>query len=366
MPLLALAALSETDVAAWQALAGRAAEPNPFFEPEYALPLARGTGQLDQAALLVVRDGERWLACLPVRRRAAWHRAPLPNLSTWRAHALYALLGTPLIEADRLQEGADGLIDEILGARGSLLTALEWLVEDGPVYLALRRALTRRGARTIRFETFRRAALARRAEPDYTAATVSAKHLREYRRQRRRLGEELGGEMVVADRAGDPEAVEGLISMEQRSAVAARGSVLASDPRHAAFFRDMCARFAAAGRLQLLVLSAGDVPLAYKCNLAAGPGLFMLKIAFDEDHGRFSPGMQLELEMLNFFHDRPRTAWMDSCADANNAMINRLWPECRTLMTLVIPAPGARGLLAQPAVRALRAVRARINGGPTP
>lgn len=360
---LPLQALTDADLDAWRALAARAAEPNPFFEPDYVLPLARGTGQTGDAALLVVLAGGEWIACLPVRAGRRWHRAPLPNLSTWRAHVLYALLGTPLIDGERLDAGATGLVDGLLGARRSLFSALEWLREGGPVYVALRRALAARGARTIRFEAFERAALSRRPAADYVDATVSIKHRREYQRQRRRLGEAVGGEVVVEDRAGDPAAVAGLISLEGRSAMARRGMVLASDPRHATFFQEMCAAFAGAGRLQLLVLSAGGRDLAYKCNLAGGDGLFMLKIAFDEEFRSFSPGMQLELEMLNFFQAAPTFSWMDSCADANNAMINRLWPDRRTLTTLVVPAPGARGLVAQPAVRALRAARDRTNRG---
>jgi len=313
-----------------------------------------------------VRHGGEWIACLPVRRGTGWHRAPLPGICTWRAHVLYALLGTPLIDAGRLQLGADGLVDALLRTRGSAFAALEWLVEGGPVHLALRRALRSRGARTIRFETFERALLARRPQGDYAEQTVSAKHRREYSRQRRRLGEDLGGEVTVTDRAGDPAAVDGLIALEAASAVAARGTVLASDRRHAAFFRAACASFAAAGRLQMLVLAAGDVPLAYKCNVAAGDGLFMLKIAFDEGYKRYSPGMQLELEMLNVFQAASTPDWMDSCADANNAMINRLWSDRRRLVTIVVPAPGPRGLAAHAAVRALRSVRDRMNEEPTP
>ncbi len=52
---------------------------------------------------------------------------------------------------------------------------------------------------------------------------------------------------------------------------------------HDQFFRDICAYFRERGRLQLLVLRAGDRPLAVKCNFRAGDGLFAFKIGFDED-----------------------------------------------------------------------------------
>ena len=91
---IAATELSSAELAQWRDLAARAVEPNPFFEPDYALPLARGLGQEEELALLVVRDGERWLACLPVHTVERWHRIPLPSLATWRGHELYGLLGT--------------------------------------------------------------------------------------------------------------------------------------------------------------------------------------------------------------------------------------------------------------------------------
>jgi CelD/BcsL family acetyltransferase involved in cellulose biosynthesis len=352
VPLLELDALTPADIEAWRELAAAAVEPNPFHEFDYCRALADGTRQAPQ--LLVERDGPQWRSCLPVRRSMRWHRAPVPHVASWRAYHLYALLGTPL-----LAPGADasGLVDGLLRLRATTLVALDWLHEGGPVLDALRYAMAARGVRPIEYERFSRAALSRRPDNDYSEQTVSSKHRREYRRQLRKLGEEVGG-VSITDRAGDPTAVDGLIELEARQAVAARGEVLAADAGHRAFFAQMCAAYAAAGRLQLLELRAGDTALAYKCNLLAGDGMFMLKIAYDETYKAYSPGMQLELEMLNFFHERPNTNWMDSCADPNNTMINRLWPDRRTLVSLVLPTTR----LAGPTVRALKAYRDRHYG----
>lgn len=361
--LLPLATLEDRDVGRWRELASRAAEPNPFFEPEYALPLARATGQLEGTALLVARDGNQWTACLPVRSVPRWHRVPLRSLSTWRAHVLYGLLGTPLVDAGALDRACSALADGLLSDKASWFSGLEWMVEGGPVLGALESALTGRGAQLERFEGFERAFLDRRPQQDYADETVSPKHRRELRRQRRKLGEALGDEVIVSDLAGQDSAVDELIALEAGSAVAGRGTVLASDPRHAEFFKQACRAFADAGRLQLLALTAGQTTLALKCNVVAGDGAFMLKIAYDEDYRSFSPGMQLETEMLNFFQERPKILWMDSCADPNNEMINRLWPDRRALTTLVASRPGARGLASRQAVRAVGAIRNRQTGG---
>ena len=71
-------ALDEAGLAAWRELADRAAEPNPFFRPEFLL--ANAVERHVPAELLVVADGARWLACLAVTHRPANPRFPLPAL----------------------------------------------------------------------------------------------------------------------------------------------------------------------------------------------------------------------------------------------------------------------------------------------
>jgi CelD/BcsL family acetyltransferase involved in cellulose biosynthesis len=363
--LVALSELTELELAAWRELAARAAEPNPFYEPEYLVPLARGTGQIDEVSLLVVRDGSDWSACLPVRPLRGWHRVPLRAATGYRAHPLYGLLGTPLVARERLSEAAGELVSALARFPGTSFATLEWIAQDGAVLAALCAAVSERGLRQLAFESFERAFLRRRPEPDYTAETVSPKHRRELRRQGRKLGEELGAEVEVTDLAAEaPDAAAArFVELESRSALAERGSVLASHEGHVRFFREMCRGFAEQGRLQLLGLRAGEQTLALKCNIIAGEGIFYFKIAFDETYRRFSPGMQLEMEMLKLFHERSNALWMDSCADANNAMINRLWPDRRRLTTMVVPSPGARSVAVVPALHAARAARDRTIGG---
>jgi hypothetical protein len=177
--LLPLNAITPAELDGWRELAGRALEPNPFFEPDYVLPLARGVGELDRVALAVVRDRDAWLACLPVRRCLRWHRVPLPSLSVWRGHRLYSLLGTPLLAASDGARSATALVRLLTRAPGTYFAGFDWLAEHGPVYQALRAALAADRVRLLIFERFERAFLRRRPEPDYLADTISAKHRRE-------------------------------------------------------------------------------------------------------------------------------------------------------------------------------------------
>src|SRR5919112_213639 len=88
--------IRQNDIAEWQALAREALEPNPFFEPEFVLPLAAAFPE-DNARLLVVKGNSRWEACLPVVVRQPWRRLPIPVMTTWLTK--YSFLGTPLVAA---------------------------------------------------------------------------------------------------------------------------------------------------------------------------------------------------------------------------------------------------------------------------
>ncbi len=355
--LVSLNELSKRDLEAWSELAGRALEPNPFFEPGYVLPLARGLGQQGAVRLAVAEDRDGWQGCLPIAT-GRWHRIPLPAVAGWRGHKLYGLLGTPLVGREHSGTALAGLIATTLNGQRSCFGALEWVASDGPVAAALDEVLAARERFPIRFERFERAMLRRRVRPDYLEQTLSSKHRRELRRQRRKLGEELQSDPSTVDRAGEAAAVDELISLEA-AAKGARGTVLAAAAGHVSFFREMCRNFAAQGRLQLLSFGTPERPLAMKCNLRAGDGLFMLKIAYDEQFAGFSPGIQLEVDMVGLFHEASDAGFMDSCADPNNAMINRLWADRRPLVTHVLRRAGAADRLTTPMVLAARSLRER-------
>ena len=356
---IAATELSSAELAQWRDLAARAVEPNPFFEPDYALPLARGLGQEEELALLVVRDGERWLACLPVHTVERWHRIPLPSLATWRGHELYGLLGTPLISPEHPRDALAALLAALPGASpGARFAALDWVAGDGPLAPLLAELLDERRPAPLLFESFERAALRRRPEPTYVEETLSSKHRRELRRQRRKLSEALGAELETVERAGDEAAPADFIALEA-AGMGERGTAIAADPGHVAFFEEICRAYAAQGRLQLLALQAGGQTVAMKCNLIAGSTIFFFKIAYAERWAAFSPGILLELEMLKLFHENSDVDLMDSCADHNNAMINRLWPDRRPLATQLLPATGLAGRATRPALAAAGALRER-------
>ncbi len=356
-----LAEIGEPELDRWRRLAEAAIEPNPFFEPEYLLAQARALGGFGDVALAVVTDGDAWTACMPVRRLRSWHRIPIASLSTWRgSEALPSLVGTPLLSAP---EAAAALVRGLVSTAGSSFAALEWLVADGPAYVPISDAIAQSGLRCIEFERLERAFLTRRPQDDYFERSMKGKHRGVMRRRWKKLDAQLGGEPQVVDVTGDSAAVEELIEIEGASRLAAGGMVLRADPAYEQFFREICAGFAAGGRLQLHALRYGDQTLAIRCNLLADPGIFYFKVAYDEAFAEFSPGIRLEVESFHLFHERAQSEWVDSCSDPNNETMNRLLPERRALVTLVLIKPGVRATLTAGALRTGRRLRERAMAG---
>jgi len=148
----------------------------------------------------------------------------------------------------------------------------------------------------------------------------------------------------VVDRSDDPSAYDEFMRIEASGWKGRRGTALGCDNGHAAFFREMCAAFAANGSLALLSLQADGRAIAMACNLVSDGVTFCFKIGYDEEFARFSPGILLQVASIEHFHAGNST-WSDSCAVPFNAMINRLWSGRRQLQSIVVCRRSISGAL---------------------
>lgn len=351
--LVPVGELAPRDLESWRTLATCAVEPNPFFDPDFVLPASEGRGESDHVAIACVRNGEEWLGCLPVRRYRRWHRLPLPCLATWR-HS-YCLLGTPLLAPGQTVETLAAIVEAMRTSGHVAFAALEWIPTDGPVAAAVAEL----PSRPIAFEQFSRASLTRRPQCDYLDGQVKGKHRREFRRMARALEEELGGELTLVDRAGDPTAIEAFLALEASGWKGREETALAADPGHATFFAEASRALASRAAIELLFLEANGQVAAARCSLLAGGVSFCFKVAYDERFRRYSPGRELELCLIDRFHEEGRLHSMDSCADTGNDLYNRIWPDRRELATLAYRSPGPLGLAARPALRGVVHARER-------
>jgi CelD/BcsL family acetyltransferase involved in cellulose biosynthesis len=246
---------------------------------------------------------------------------------------------------------------------------LDLLPTEGAVADALEGALSLAGTRRTWFERRTRPVVLRRAQESYLDGRVSARRRKTWRRLRRRLAEELGAEPVAVDQAatgGLDQAIQTFLRVEASGWKGREGGAFSCRPAHAAFFRQLCHGFAREGRLQLWTLGTADRWVAAQCNLVAGDTVFHMKIAYDERFARFSPGVQLELEMLSAFHADAGLRMLDSCTATTGTVSDLLYPDRRALGTLLLPLSGPLGHAATRSTPALASAYRRIRHRPTP
>lgn len=348
-------ALGEADLSAWRELSDSAADPNPFFDPDFALPAAR---HLDaDVELLVAKDGPQWVGCLPVELTRGWRRIPMRGLVTWRH--LYCFLGTPLLHESAASAAMTEMLEHARSLGGAFV-GLDLFPTDGAAEVALQDAFQSLGSRPIELETFDRAFLERRADGDYLA--LSAKHRRNFERLRRRLAEDVGAELTLRDCTSDPGALDRFLEIEASGWKGTDGTSTAMGPvGHGDLFKDICTRLTGRGMLQLVSAEAGDATAAMLCNLIAGDTASTFKIAVQQNLDPYSPGVQLEILYLDSFHADTRLNRVDSCADYNNQMINRLWPDRRELAIRAVPGRGLSSLAATPILHSGAWLRRKVN-----
>jgi CelD/BcsL family acetyltransferase involved in cellulose biosynthesis len=332
-PLADLAGLA----AEWRALSRRAAEPNVFYAPEFALPAARALAP--DAGAVLVRGGEprRLIGLFPCRTETRRYGVRLPLLVGW-THP-YGPLGTPLIDRDAVATAVAEFLGHVANdVQLPKLLLLPYQVEDGPIAASFAAAIARRGGRSAAFGRHQRALLAPgAARSGYLDAALGGKKRKELRRQRRRL-DEAGSVAFTLGRepAEIAAALADFLALEARGWKGRAGTAAVQDDAIRRFIERAVADLAAQGQARVARLVSGDRAIAAGVLLTSGRGAWFWKIAHDESAARASPGVQLTLDLSDGLLRDGTIDWCDSCATAGHAMIDSIWRERRTLADQLI------------------------------
>ena len=332
-PLTALTPIAE----AWRDLAARAAEPNVFYTPDFALAAAPVLGA-DAGAILVWAKTGRLLGLFPMRIENRRYGVKLPLLAGW-THA-YGPLGTPLVDRALCPEVTAAAFDHIADHSDCpKVVRLPLLTEDGPVASAIADEVTRRGGAHVMFARHCRALFVPvDDEPKaYLNAALGRKKRKELDRQRRRLADD--GD-VSFDLATEPAEIdEGLrefLALEGRGWKGQAGTAATQNGDARQFVQTAVSALAARGQATIARLRSGNRTLAVGIVLRSGAGAWFWKIAYDETMAKSSPGVQLTLDLTKWLLRAPGLAWCDSCATADHPMIDHIWRERRHLCDLMI------------------------------
>ncbi len=346
--------------AAWAALAGRPGSVNPFLHPEFAIPAVRHFGGGAVAVALVRSASGAPTGLAPFKRTRLGRIAPAVRLWTHK----YAPFGEPLVDADDIDGTLVRLVEGLAPEDSGASLILPEMAVDGPVADALRTIALQSGRPLALLGEHRRAALMRGQTVADLRAGLTRGRRRELGRQLRRLND-AGPVTFISDI--EPDSVrarfEEFLALEQAGWKGRQGTALISSTITAAFAREALFDLAEAGKARIDSLRIGAHPVAIVVSLVAGSAAYTWKTTFDETYARYSPGVQLMLEVpASLFRD-PAVLIVDSCAIADHSMVDRLWPERRGIATFVLGPPGGGRLhtVALAAARAELAARANVR-----
>jgi CelD/BcsL family acetyltransferase involved in cellulose biosynthesis len=315
----------------WCDLAGRALEPNVFYEPAFALAAGAVFGR-DIGAVLVWSGTKprKLLGFFPARVVRRRYGLPLPLLEAW-THP-YAPLGTPLVE----REAAESVISAWLthlASDPSLpgLVLLPLVAENGQFATALGAVLRRLQLPFADFARHSRPLLVPGDDRSaYLEQAISAHRHREFRRTIRRLAA-FGALLFTANT--EPHAVvsdiEDFFALEAAGWKGDAGTAAAAadndDVRN--FMKIAIQALGAQGKVAINRILIDGRAIAATITLRSGDGAWYWKTAYDETLARFAPGVLLSAALTEDLAENRAIARTDSCAGPGNPILDHLWRE---------------------------------------
>jgi CelD/BcsL family acetyltransferase involved in cellulose biosynthesis len=331
----ALLPITTIDVDQWQALAARAAEPNGYYLPEWELAVNASAQGRSGASALGAWSGGRLIGLMPVISLWRAWKIPLPALVS--AHP-YGTLCAPPLDRGMATAAAAQLIQQARHA-GARALVLRDMSLEGSAMRAFAEVSQQHGLRPRVLQSGLRACLDATVNADQVLHdALGSKKLKELRRLRHRLAEHGAVQFDVAREPGDvASALETFLALEASGWKGARGTALAQNDGDARFIRRATAALAASGQCEIVTLRAGEAPVAAGIVLRHQDRAFFFKIGVDARFAKFSPGVQLTLELTRHLCADPAIASADSTASPDHPMINPIWRGRFAIGDVLIP-----------------------------
>lgn len=348
---------------AWTDLYRNLAEENPFFAPGLLMPAFDAYAD-EKVRLGCVWDGDALVALLPVTEKRFYARLPIRHWASWtHPHCYY---GAPLIRRGAEAPAIGGLVNLLCdGDAGRTFVRLALIDPRAPVCMAATASALAENRLVYEAGAVSRAALRAGASAEATIAVhVRKKKRKELGRLRKRL-EEKGAvcfrEFTHADDLEDW--ADAFLTLEDKSWKGRQGTSLKSTQRDADWFKKTLAGARDHAMLHFLRLDLDGRPIAMLTTLLSNGAGYSLKIAYDPEFARFSPGVMIKIEAMRSLLNREDFQFADSCASPDHSMINGLWRTRRIITGLNISGRqfAARSTLG--AARMLERARASLPKG---
>lgn len=322
-------------------LSHRAMEPNIFFA---ARVLAPAMPRVEDRAvrLAILRDQKevsgRMRLLMPFSLERPGLGLGAPILRVWANP--FGPLGTPLVDAEDAAETIDNLL-EGLGRREAALPSVLVLPDlrlEGGFARMIRAVALSRNLPVMVSGRYERPMLQSPLEGEaYLKQSLSAHHLREMRRQWRRLGN--AGPLAHAVARQPQEIrrrVEEFLALEAKGWKGRRRSALVNDRYRAAFAREAIGNLAEIDAVRIHTLDLDGRAIASLIVFLMGGEAYTWKTAYDESFAAFSPGKLLMMKLTEWHLEDANITRTDSCAVPDHPVMSRFWTERESMGTLVI------------------------------
>ncbi len=331
-------------VPAWQDLADHAMEANVFYEPWLLRPALRTLNRGTPLRLVFIYETSstenpevsRLCGFFPLEPVTRFRNLPNPVWRLWKH--LHCFLCTPLIRPERARETLTALLKWARAVGGARVVDFSHVRGDGPFHDLLVEHANETGTLQCVKYKFGRALWQKGQQlEDYLQNTLSTGVRKEYRRQRKRLGELGRLEFRTLQQHHEVDDwLEEFLRLEASGWKAREGTAMGINANERAYVREAAQEGFARSQMRMQGLFLDGRPVAMLLSFLAGGWGFTFKTAYDEEFARFSPGVQIMLDVLGCLHSDARYVWMDSCAEPNHPMINRLWKDQRVIESVLV------------------------------
>jgi CelD/BcsL family acetyltransferase involved in cellulose biosynthesis len=314
--------------AEWEELSRAALDPNPFFEPAFALSLAQHGPIERRPRFLAVREAAG------ARRLIGLFVLDCSGPASWKSP--FVALGSPLLRQGCAQPALDAALAWLRSngkdGAGFFHTRMD---ARGPTCRAILAHAVRNKLPVQEFDRRHRAAMVR--DDNAVMREVAGKRRKELARLLRRLEEK--GEVTFTTARSIPDvrnAVETFLALEGRGWKGERGTALVCNPCLATFTRAALRRMAGLSRCRIETMSVDGKPIAIGLVLLSRDHAAFWKIAFDEAYAPYSPGAQLTIALARSLAQDSSINLADSCAIPDHPMIDHLWVDRREIVDIFI------------------------------
>ena len=294
----------------WDALWQRSEVSVPLARAEFVAQWVSQFGQRGAFLALVVKDGETFVAALPLIGSHLPQRLHCGGLTS----NPWGLCGDFLLDGAADKTAALETLVEGLNEVPWPLLCLAPVAYESRRWRLLAAAAQSRGLRTLAVFSDRVGQVQIDGRWDDYLAARSGNHRRYLRKARKRA--ELSGELTLDVHTElSASELETLMrrgcEIEDHNWKGAAGTSILRAPKMFEWHTEQARRMAGYGHLQLTFLSHAGRPIAFEYGYRAKATYFSPKVGYDAAYARFSPGQLLRAMLLERFFSDGKIAHVD-------------------------------------------------------